>query len=48
MTGSPMKWQGKNQRSRLDVEFGADVALVELAAGFRRSSVMRSNISIGG
>ena len=34
MIGLPMKWQGKNHRSRLDVEFGADEALVELAAGF--------------
>ena len=34
MIGLPMKWQAKNQRSGLDVEFGADEALVEGAAGF--------------
>lgn len=34
ITGSPLKWQSKNQRSGLDVEFGADQALAMLATLF--------------
>ncbi len=33
ITGSPLKWHGKEPEVRIDVEFGADQALAVFAAG---------------
>lgn len=47
MTGSPLKWQGKNQRSGR-TSSSARMKPLPLGPPVSEISVMRSNISMGG